>query len=405
MYKEQMSVTGTTESGLRALVPTLTAELPQIIAEVVELIGQEWPDYAETIAQDVEDSLLIAETALLRLVTIAERLPRQRVQPPITGRSDELEAFEEIGRLEWREGRSLAALLSAYRAGARVAWRRLAATAVERGLDSRSLTSLAEALFVFVEELSSASAHGYVDEQQATAAERERLRGHLADLLLSDRSDTSLVHAVAVRAGWPVPATAAPVLIDSEDDAAHAALRRLDPQCLPVQHFGLSGGILPDADAPGRRAVIESTLRGCSAVIGSNVPLDQLPASLRVTEAAIRLASSGLLRGDPIFVTDHYDVIMVARDPWLLGQLRRQVLSPLDAVAPRVRQRLEDTLFAWLNATSDQQAADVLHVHPQTIRYRLRQLREVFGPALDDPESRRRLMLALSPLAAHTSPM
>jgi DNA-binding PucR family transcriptional regulator len=170
-----------------------------------------------------------------------------------------------------------------------------------------------------------------------------------------------------------------------------------------VQHLGLSGVILPDADAPGRRAVIEATLRRCGAVIGSNVPLDQLPASVRVTEAAVRLASSGVLRDDPLFVADHYDTVMVARDPWLLEQLRRQVLAPLDAASPRVRQRLEETLFAWLNATSDQQAAEVLHVHPQTIRYRVRQLREVFGATLDDPESRRRLVLALAPTATSRS--
>jgi DNA-binding PucR family transcriptional regulator len=36
-----------------------------------------------------------------------------------------------------------------------------------------------------------------------------------------------------------------------------------------------------------------------------------------------------------------------------------------------------------------------LHVHPQTVRYRLGQLRELFGDALDEPEQRFALMLAL----------
>jgi len=36
-----------------------------------------------------------------------------------------------------------------------------------------------------------------------------------------------------------------------------------------------------------------------------------------------------------------------------------------------------------------------LHVHPQTVRYRLGRLRECFGSALDDPEARFELMLAL----------
>ena len=39
--------------------------------------------------------------------------------------------------------------------------------------------------------------------------------------------------------------------------------------------------------------------------------------------------------------------------------------------------------------------ARALHVHPQTVRYRLAQLREAFGPALDDPDGRFELALAV----------
>jgi DNA-binding PucR family transcriptional regulator len=37
-----------------------------------------------------------------------------------------------------------------------------------------------------------------------------------------------------------------------------------------------------------------------------------------------------------------------------------------------------------------------LHIHPHTVRYRIGQLREAFGPALDDPDQRARLLLALN---------
>jgi DNA-binding PucR family transcriptional regulator len=163
-----------------------------------------------------------------------------------------------------------------------------------------------------------------------------------------------------------------------------------------VRHGGLSGGILPDPDAPGRRAVIERTLRGCGAVIGTTVPPAQLPSSVRVAEAGARLAGAGVLPGDPVFVADHYDTIMVVRDPWLLEHLRSQALAPLADVPPVTRRRLEETLGAWLTAMGNQQAtARALHVHPQTVRYRLGQLRTIFGPSLDDPDNQRRLMLAV----------
>jgi PucR C-terminal helix-turn-helix domain len=382
--------------GLQTVLPTLRAAVPEMIDEVVGLLGDEWPDYAQFVAEDPDDSLRIAEIALLRLVKIAEQLPQDRARPPTPEDLAEHEAFEEVGRLEWREGRSLATLMSAYRAGARVAWRHISQIGVEHGLDPASLASLAEAVFIFVEELSSASAHGYVDEQRTTSAERERLRAYLAELLLSDRSDSTLIRATALRAGWTMPVTAALVLIDPANEAAHVALDRLDPQCLPVRHGGRSGGILPDPDAPGRHAVLMKTLSGCGAVIGTTVPPAQLPSSVRVAEAGQRLARAGLLPGDPVFVADHYDTIMVVRDPWLLEQLRAQALAPLAGIAPNTRRRLEDTLGAWLTAMGNQQAtARALHVHPQTVRYRLAQLREIFGPCLDDPANQRRLMLAV----------
>ncbi|HEX3825610.1 MAG TPA: helix-turn-helix domain-containing protein [Mycobacteriales bacterium] len=380
--------------GLRSLLPMLTAALPQILNEVVVLLRDEWPDYAQFVADDPDDSSRIAELALLRLVRIAERLPQQAETATDSG--VELAAFEEIGRLEWREGRSLGTLLSAYRAGARVAWRHISAVGVERGLDPATVASLAEAVFIFVEELSSASAHGYVDEQRTTSAERERLRAHLAELLLSDRSDSTLVRAMALRAGWNIPSTVALILIDSANEAGHAALGRLDPQCLPVRHGGLTGAILPDPDAPGRRALMTSSLQGCSAVVGTSVPLTQLPSSVRVAEAAVRLVQAGVSRDDPFFVADHYDTILVARDTWLLDQLRAQMLAPLADLAPATRERLETTLGAWLTAMGNHEVtAQALHVHPQTVRYRLRQIRELFGASLDDADTRRRLILAL----------
>jgi DNA-binding PucR family transcriptional regulator len=39
--------------------------------------------------------------------------------------------------------------------------------------------------------------------------------------------------------------------------------------------------------------------------------------------------------------------------------------------------------------------AQQIHVHPQTVRYRLRQIQELFGDQLRDPDLRFELQLAL----------
>ena len=58
------------------------------------------------------------------------------------------------------------------------------------------------------------------------------------------------------------------------------------------------------------------------------------------------------------------------------------------------------TLRAWLRNPGQRKAiADSLAVHPQTVRYRMAQLRELFGDALDNADGRFELELALRLLA------
>ena len=70
---------------------------------------------------------------------------------------------------------------------------------------------------------------------------------------------------------------------------------------------------------------------------------------------------------------------------------------PLAAVAPGMRVALEETLRSWLVHMGDTaKVAAELQVHPQTVRYRLGRLRELFGAELDDPDTRLELLLALA---------
>ena len=375
------------------LLGPLTEELPQVIAEVVNLLREEWPDYASFLEEDPATVLETAQVAIQHLVALAERGAGQsRGAGPLAGGGSEL--FEEVGRVEWREGRSLATLLSAYRAGARVAWRHMSRAALRRGAAPEAIALLAEAVFVFVEDLSSASARGYVEEQLATAAERERLRVELAELLLSERADLAAVRATAAGAGWALPATAALVLVPAA--RGHDFFARLDPSALPVRRAEMSGAIVADPDGPGRRTRLAAALAGLGAVVGSTVSTAALPGTLRATAVAARLRHEGVLTADPVFVDEHYDALVVHDDPELLDALTAQVLAPLAAVPAGTRARLEETLTAWLSTMGDrQEVARRLHVHPQTVRYRMGRLHALYGATLDDPKTRLRLTLAL----------
>jgi hypothetical protein len=382
-----------------------------ILAEVRDLLADEHPDYASFLAEEFDDVVASARGFASRLVGLAERSPAEAPGEDIL----EQTLFEEIGREHFRQGQDLSGLLAAYRAGAAVAWRHVAQVALSLEASSESLAGLASAVFTAVDRLSTASLRGYAQEQSESVLARDRLREELGELLLSDRSDTATIRAVAARAEWPLPHEAAVVLVDARNQGAREALGRLEPGCLRVRGWGvdprsgggsldviqgsggLLGAIVPDPSGPRRRARLANLLRGAHAVVGATVPLDRLPASVHVAELAMRLRRAHVLDDDPLFVGDHLDALIVHHDERLLAALRRQYLAPLDDLPAPTRDRLAATLTSWLLHMGNRQAmAGELHVHPQTVRYRMAQLRELFGPALEDPSIRATLLLALA---------
>ena len=80
---------------------------------------------------------------------------------------------------------------------------------------------------------------------------------------------------------------------------------------------------------------------------------------------------------------------------------RRRVRRPAARTAAEVpgaatRANLALTLRAWLRSPGQRKTiASELGVHPQTVRYRMARLRELFGELLDDPDGRFELELAL----------
>jgi sugar diacid utilization regulator len=248
-----------------------------------------------------------------------------------------------------------------------------------------------------VNNLSFAAAHGYLMEQMDDSRAREEAREELAVLLLSGRASEATVRAAARRAGWRIPQSAAVALVDPDDDAARQVIDGLGPENLPVRGSTRYGAIIPEGDDAAGRLHLRRVLRGAHAVVGAVVGLDRLPRSTEIAEIAARLCREKVIEaGDPVFADEHLATIIVWRDPLLLDKLRGQVLAPLEGLPEAARARLLETLVSWHRHMGDRKAiAEELHIHPQTVRYRLAQLRDHFGDELDDPRSRARLFLAL----------
>jgi sugar diacid utilization regulator len=120
--------------------------------------------------------------------------------------------------------------------------------------------------------------------------------------------------------------------------------------------------------------------------------------SLERARVALALADEEVIKAErgPIAAADHSVTLLLNADRRLANDVAAAALSPFDGLREGPRLRLRETLAAWLRHRGrTETVAGELHVHPQTVRYRMAQLRELFGDALEDPERRFELELAL----------
>ncbi len=367
--------------------------LPELVDEIIAAVGTV-PAYQRPLEGEFGVGVRVGvEEALSHLVLEIE------AAGPVP-RSD---VYHRLGRGEMRAGRSLDALLSAYRLGARVTWRRVAEACAAQGLEPGTLYLLAESIFAYIDVLSAESAEGYALEQTQLAGEVELARRRLVYLLVRDPApDPEAVQVAAREAGWELPRTLAAVAIQLAAGSRPRTLA-LPPGALSETVGDVLCAILPDPDAPGRRAQLERAIgqAGLRAGLGTTVAWGDAALSFVRARAALALASaSPELLAAPgaalISARDHAGRLLLAADRLLAAEFAATQLAPLAALSPRSSARLRATLAAWL----DEQgrlgpAAARLGVHPQTARYRIARLRELFGGAMDDPEQRFWLALAL----------
>lgn len=380
-----------------AIVPDLRQRLPDAIDATIDAIRVEVPSYADfgagPIAVTVRRGVEFALQRWLALLGSAD----DALDPAVGA------LYARIGAGEWRAGRSMEALLAAYRTGARVVWENMSAAAVAAGAAPQDLIALAEAIFVYIDELSAASASGYADARTADAGRLQSARLRLARVLLDGNVDASDVRTLAIDAAWVVPERLVVGRAWVADGVAWPRLEVAGDVLLADR--GESRVVLAPA-ARARRRDLES--RGVRVVFGLPGPPEHAAESLRIAD---RL-TGWLEATDPTFAGDapntddvggiwraeDYQLeLMAAADPAVVAWCAQRWLTPVLDQPEGKRTALLDTLWAWLATGGDRAVtADMLHVHPQTISYRLGRLRELLGDALTQPQARAILLVVLS---------
>ncbi|MDX6199737.1 MAG: hypothetical protein QOJ79_2888 [Actinomycetota bacterium] len=369
----------------RSIVEALRAQLPSVAELTVGAVTAEVPEYADAFAGEmgatIQGAVQMALAGFLRLAS----------QP---GDSAPLGPAREgayaLGRGEARGGRTVDALLAAYRVGARVAWREMSTTAVQRALPAATVAQFAELVFAYIDELSAASVAGHADELATSGRVRQQYRERLAYALLTGTA-VAAVEVMAERADWESPPTLTAVLLPSA--RTHDTVSLLGPKTLVVPGDLLS---LADTDVllvAEARTVLLRRLRGRAAVVGPTRPWTAVASSYN---RAVRLLER-MTADEPIDSEAHLSRLVLTADGEALADLRAAALAPLADLRPGTADRLAETLRSWLlhQGRREDVAAD-LHVHAQTVRYRMTQLRELYGERLADPDTVLQLTVALA---------
>jgi len=374
---------------LRPLLPELVEEMvAEIHLTVAEYARQDDDRYARAVRRGAEEA---AHQFL------------ERIADPEAPWDRAAAVFRSLGGAEADEGRSLEALESALRAGARVALRWL--TQASRFADAplETLGFLAEALFVFLDKIAALSAEGYAQAQGQVAGELQRRRRRLVGLLLAEPpAAMEAISELARLAKWRPPRLVSVVVL-----AGHDLYGGRDPalpgEVLKDLEHAPPVLIVPDPYGPGRRQMIEAGLRGFRAAVGPPVGLRETAKSLNWAREALCLAEQGVFDDNSVIhCDDHLTDLVLRRGGDLLDRLRAKRLAPLQGMAQGRQDMLADTLLAWLETGKSSSVASRLFIHPQTARYRLHKLQDLFGEQLENPDARFELALVLR--ARHTAP-
>lgn len=305
--------------------------------------------------------------------------------------------FQEFGRGEVRGGRSLDSLQAVYRLGMRLAWRRFAEIGQQVEIAAPAMYELAESGFEYLDGLVEQSVRGYAEAAARRAGERLRLQSQLIDVLLAEhRADRATVLGDrAARIGWELPGTVAVGLLIRP--AREAVAPAVEQGVLLDMESERPRLVIPEPDTAGRAELLRRATAGWSGAIGPSVPLAAAATSLRWAETAVRLVESGLLpAGEVLHCTERTEELVLLPSHELIDAAAVRCLAPLDGMSPTQARRLAATLLAWIETSGG--APEVAHrlgVHPQTARSRLRQIRELWGSALDDADRRFEMLLVL----------
>lgn len=380
----------------------VNAHIEQIARESTHLIWEEVAAYRETpLFEDVVHH--VGEIFEVFTSTVLQGRSPQAADFPFTSGHATL-------RVE--HGISLVDFLKAFRIAQLALWRAIRGHTVADGAEEATALGLVEHLMRTIEAGSTAAAITYLNAQQYLVADKERLARECLEDLLAGRPPASAVRANALRSAG------------LEDGSPYAVVvcrpgADTDPARLGVEAHRVLSHSLPGMLAMWRQMLVclvplagqsptmlaerlerpAEELRAADAVISAGVSsahtrLEQAASALREAELACDhlLPSGGVQAFEALSPLDYLVASSdAAADRLIEPRVRAYLLDDLASGAVYV-----DTVRAYLDGDMNAKvAAASLHIHVNTMHYRIAQILERTGLDLRRFEDATQLLLAV----------
>ncbi len=317
---------------VRRFAEIAMAEAPELAEQIMTEIRREYPHLPVVLDESGEPMALIGiRRAIEVFVQHLETAEGRPTVPP--------GVFQEFGRGEGLNGRSLDSLQAIYRMGVRLAWRRFADIGQRVEIPPPAMYELVDAGYEYLDGRVDQSVRGYAEAAARQAGERLRLQRRLMELLLAEhqRGDPSeALTERAARIGWPLPKkVAVGVLLRPAREAVAPAVGQ---GVLLDLEYEQPRMVVPEPEAAGRSDLLHRALTGWSGAIGPPVELADAAKSLRWAEAAVTLMQRGLLpSGEVLYCTEHTEALVLLQPEELIDDLALRCLAPPGPLRPHPR--------------------------------------------------------------------
>jgi hypothetical protein len=343
------------------LVTDIEAELDAVVDGIVARIRDEIPDFrrlpASTLAGAVRGNVGRALAAL------------REVRPPTP---DELERAAQVGRERAEQGLSVDAVLHAYRISISAVWSRFGELARERGTNVSSVLAFSETLWLWGDAVMEVVGQAHREVELQLAREEQQRRDAFVLAVLLGTIDADELSRESGGYG-----------LDPEREYVAFRARAIDgPAPRRIASDGLTTAL--DHDLVGLSTTATSPLPGVVVGIGPPARLAALPAAFAMASRALQTALAFGQEG--VFSLADLSIRPAILSDEALGQaFTGRHLEPLAALG-RLGAELEDTLRVWFEQEMRiEETAKALHVHPNTLRHRLRRFEETTGANLRRP--------------------